>query len=168
MTITPEVFFDIFVLCLFWQNTYYTTVDHVSLALFRLGIITKKQRANLFKDWRTQSIFIRNISRPPIYREKYSRLDTDIVLNTKTKLVLNLDPVLNLDRRRLLRDYKLYLTAIGEKYASSIESKYSSLLVKQRYLKAIETDNCITIGVIIKRYGQKVEEETGGNPYRKA
>jgi len=169
MTITPEVFFDIFILCLFWQKTCYTTVDHVSLILFRLGIITKKQRVDLSKDWRVQSIFIRNISRPPNYRKNQNRLSVNIILDTKTKLVLNLDPVLDINRVRLLRDYKLYLTAVGEKYANSIESKYSSLITKRRYLEAIESNNDKTaVGAIMKRYGQKVEDETDGNPYRKA
>ncbi|MFH1233070.1 MAG: hypothetical protein V1649_00235 [Patescibacteria group bacterium] len=172
MTITPEVFFDIFILCLSWQKTCYTTVDHVGLILFRLGIITKKQRTNLSKDWRTQSIFIRNISRPPNYRKNQIRFDADTILDTKTKLVLNLDPVLDINRMRLMRDYKLYLTAVGEKYANSIKSKYSSLITKERYLEVLEvikSNHCETaIGMIINRYGQKVEDETGGNPYRKA
>lgn len=63
ITVTPQVFFDLFVLCLSWQwgedrlTHMWTTVDKVARILAGLGILTEKQRKVLYKDRRTQSLF---------------------------------------------------------------------------------------------------------------
>ncbi len=158
--ITPKVFFDLFILCLFWQsediwqNEYtrlsggWTTVDKVARILYGLGIITKKQKSLLHKDRRVQTIFFQSTSR------------FDQGSGAKF-LFLHLDHATDINSKRLLRDYRLSLTSGGIRYAKLIIEKYLPLLTKTMYFAEIERQaKPKAIGMVMKNYQQKVEKET--------
>jgi len=167
IVITPKVFFDLFVLCLFWQGegdrvtitptgrivSIWTTVDKVARILYGLGIITKKQRSIHYKDGRLQSIFVQSITRfDPESSAKllFLHLDHAIDMSVRT------------NRRRLLRDYRISLTPRGCDYAKSIEAKYSPIITQRMYIAEIERQDETkpkSMEAVMKQYSQKVEEE---------
>ena len=158
--VTPQKFFDLFILCLSWQwspfilNRAWTTVDKVSRILCGLGIITGRQRANLYKDPRVQSVFMKSIYRVPAHRLNYHML-----MDNPSKLIVSLDAVSDINRRRLLRDYRLYLTQAGKKYADRIADDYSPV-TRKMYFDEIERQGELKSAAITTRYRQKVEAET--------
>lgn len=174
--ITPQVFLDLFILCLSWQwnpsdvNKTWTTVDKVSRILYGLGIISKKQYASLYKDRRAQHIFYSAICLLPAYygmktskQQDFTRLNAILEGQKSFPLVLNIDPTRDISRRRLLRDYRLHLTLAGKEYADSITSKYEPFITKEMYLievKKQEDNKPKSMNAVMKRYKQKVRDDT--------
>ncbi len=159
IVVTAQVFFDLFVLCLSWpkdlSDSFYscytwTTVDKVARILYGLGIITKKQRSVLYKNERLQLIFSQSTSR------------FDPKSSTKP-LFLHLDHAIDINRRRLLRDYRLSLTPGGKHYADSIAAKYAPIITRKMYFVEIERQNKnkpAFMKLAGEIYRQRVKEET--------
>lgn len=188
MVITPERFFDLFMLGLFWQSKgignwvqSFTTVDKVSRILEGLGVVTAKQRKSLFKDRHIQHLFLRNLERVhPLgadYRQRQGRLvrvdeDTSqqVLANSQMLLVYRADMQRDINRERLLRDYHLHLTAMGMAFAQSKEAEYASVVTRDKYLEEEERQRLMyeTLrneaarrAAVMIRYKEKVTRETG-------
>lgn len=172
IVLTPEKFFDLFVLCLSWQwddgsmNTCLTTVDKVVRILNGLGIITDKQRRVLYKDRRTQSLFVMR-----------SRVITAAIDSSETKFGFRREEFLaapqrllvycgfteDLNRERLLRDRHTVLTRKGVEYAKSIEARYANIITMESYAAEIERQGFAedkAMGAIMMRYRAQVSRET--------
>jgi hypothetical protein len=169
---TPQAFFEMFVICLSWQwdearlTHMWTTVDKVSRILSGLGILSDKQRTALFKDLRTQSLFAMKcgqISSTLVESEDGEKRNT--VLNSKNWLVVNHDFARDFSRKRLLRDYRIYLSRKGKTYAESLEAKYAHVITRESYRaecarQEAELANERARAAVSKRYRERVEEET--------
>ena len=162
--ITPQTFFDIFVLCLSWQwnpvssRHMWTTVDKVVRILNGLGIITDQQKEILYKNKVLQQLFLRKSSHPPGH--DYS---AHLVLPSPSLIVIGYDFAKDMNRLRLLRDYRIYLTARGKQYAQSIESQYAKVITAEKYHEEIKRQGELEDGAkaaVMSKYRDRVEEET--------
>ncbi len=132
-------------------------------------IINKKQKLSLYKDPRVQHIFYSAVCiLPAHYRrlvedKKFSRLKAILEGDSSSWLFMNIDPTIDIDRRRLLRNYRLDLTNAGKTYADSIASKYNSVITKDIYLAEVKRqkeNKPKAIGLVMTKYREKVRKET--------
>ncbi|MFC1630085.1 hypothetical protein ACFL06_00945 [Patescibacteria group bacterium] len=176
VVITPQVFFDLFMLCFSWQwreddpGRAYTTVDKIARILHGLGIITERQRARLHRDLRAQNLFLKHAEILPLHitasikigkrkRETWGQA----VLRASSFLVINKEPGKPINRKRLLRDLRFYLTGAGKQYADSIAEKYAPIVTKEAYFEEDKRqqenwDSKRAAGVM-KKYRQKLQRE---------
>lgn len=172
ITITPQVFFDLFILCLSWQwdesrlTHMWTTVDKVVRILAGLEILTEKQRKVLFRDRRTQSLFAMKCGYSPSnFREYGDGEKRNMVLMSQKLLVVSHDSAADFSRKRLLRDYRIFMSHRGRLHAESLEAKYANVINRESYCaecarQAAELADPKARSAVSKRYRQRVEEET--------
>lgn len=170
--VTPESFFELFLLCLSWQADLYrrygnwTTVDKVARILWLEEVITRKQRRTLFLDKRVQQIFKRHAELmyvlPGVVYE-------DRVAQSTQPLVIPLEHGLDIDPERMLRDCRIYITIRGMEMAQeNLAVRYHRVITKQRYDGRLQDDREFRqryhgrIGVVMANYEDKVERETSG------
>jgi hypothetical protein len=172
ITITPQVFFDLFVLCLSWQwderrlTHMWTTVDKVVRILAGLGILTDKQRKLLYRDRRTQSLFRKSCGYIPSNLQEYQDGEKrNLVLRSVKLLVVSHDSAGDFSRERLLRDYRIFMSQHGKMYAESLEAKYAQVITCESYRaecarQEAELADPKARAAVSKRYRQRVEDET--------
>lgn len=174
IVMTPEVLLDMLVIVLFWRSIEsgsstdgrsFTTVDHLRRILERLGMMTIKQGNALCKDQRVQRLFRRNTE------FAYSGAPAgDAVWLTRKLLVAKVasDDCLDADPTKMLRNYRVLITANGKKEAREILSKYSDTLFTREAVAAIEEifaterkefEEKRAMGVIVGRYNDKVSSD---------
>ncbi len=137
MTVNPEVFVDLFLLCLWWQTKdadrdshRWTTVDSVVKTLAELGLISEAVKKGVRKNIDLQNLMRRNTDVRSLVAEFQP------VYDAANRLFLYRgNDHLEVERARLLRDRHIYLTAVGVRKAAEIEGKYSSFLTSAVYLK---------------------------------
>ena len=172
--ITPQVFFDLFILCLSWQwdeksmRYMFTTVDKVVRILSGLGILTDRQRKVLYKDRRTQVLFLKNCGFVSSIDEAGDGRKRQVVLSSREPLVISHDPTRDFSYKRMLRDYRIFLSRSGKAYADSIEHKYSSIVTHYLYQAECDTQeesikNSKVKAKLIFNYRVRVAEETSSN-----
>lgn len=171
-TVTPPIFFDLFVLCLSWQwdesslTAMFTTVDKVVRILAGLGILTKKQRKVLFKDRRTQSLFAMKCGRiSSNFQEDEDGEKRNIVLKSRYLLVVSHDSTKDFSRERMLRDYRIYLSHRGKAHADSLQAKYGHVVTRESYRfecdrQEMELKSPQAKAAVMKEYRARVDEET--------
>jgi len=164
MIITPQKFFDIFCLCLYWQTNFdnvylkrWTTVDKVARILEQLKIISTKQREILYKDWRVQRIFSKSIAIPPvgIWDEKTFKFDNRAIL------LIRAEPCDWRNPRRILMNIRLFLSERGKEYCEGKIQEYETIISKKMYLDQCEKDKKKqkpAAGAIMANYLETVEE----------
>lgn len=172
--VTPQVFFELFVLCLSWQwdearlTHMWTTVDKVSRILAGLRILTEKQRKALFKDRRTQSLFAMKCGYiSSLFQESEDGEKRNMVLVSQKLLLVSHDSTKNFSRERLLRDYRIYMSHRGKTFAESLEAKYANAITRESYRaecakQEAELADQRARAAVSQRYRQRVEEETKG------
>jgi hypothetical protein len=176
MIITPQVFFDLFVLCLSWQHDFtnlsrdYTTVDKVARILHGIGIVTDLQRRKLYKDRRVQSLFARKTAKFPLTtrdgrlgREGLA-LRREEVLSATAMLAMFVDVNEPINKQRMLRDQRLYLTRRGLEHGQAVAPRYSAVVDREKYSAEEKRQDAMleerSKGAVLKRYRAKVEDET--------
>lgn len=178
ITITPQVFFDLFVLCLSWQwdgsrlTHMWTTVDKVVRILAGLEILTEKQRKVLFQDRRTQSLFAVKCGYLSSNFQHYGDGEKrNLVLTSQKLLLVSHDSATDFSRKRLLRDYRIFMSDRGRLHAQSLEETYAGLITRESYLAECARQET-ALGdrrrraAVLSRYRQRVEEETEGEGVR--
>ena len=172
ITITPQTFFELFVLCLSWQHDFenlkknWTTVDKVVRILHELDILTDKQRKVLYKDRRTQHLFMSRSAKFTTAVGSNGGERREEILNSQAPLALVCDLVIDIDRQRLLRDQRIYLTRKGLAMAQAVESRYAAVIDKDKYFGVIEmwaSRGDVAMGAIITAYRAKVARETSSS-----
>ncbi len=170
--ITPKVFFDLFVLCLSWRwNPNHdnlmgctTTVDAVVKILHKLNVLTFKQKKVLYKNKVLQGLFLmkgRSIPQGDLLGFSHQRLE-------EPRIILIAFPACEeMNRERLLRDYRILLTNIGKTYADSLGDRYKTILTREAYLVACEERDAQFTDMRAKaaaatRYRELVKRETQG------
>lgn len=134
---TPQSFFDIFVLCFSWEpdphqddpRWSWTTVDKVAAVLSRLKILSDKQKKAASRDRRTQSIFV--------MKSKFcgaGQCDRQVLRNDPKMLAFICEVGDDLNRERMLRNMRVFITAAGRAYAAKLEQRYSNVVTKEAYL----------------------------------
>lgn len=183
LTITPEVFVDLMRLCLTWEwekakdrakashnreNPLYatqlgwTTVDKIVRILHGLEIVTKKQRSMFYKDRRLQYLVLRNTEAAAIGDPLLSR----VLQDSKKDFVLQCEMAESINREKMLRNTRFYITTRGQTVARLVSGKYATSITKERYFSEIERQNDLlprgpgSMETIVTNYRQKVEEET--------
>ena len=79
------------------------------------------------------------------------------------ELVLSLPIGDEMNRLRVLRDYRLHLTHRGKAYADSIATRYAQFVSRDQYLSEIERQGKLgsnAVGAVISAYRAKVKDET--------
>lgn len=171
IVLTPDVFFDLFVLCLSWQwdpkslTFAWTTVDKVVRILHGLDIVSDKQRRVLYRDKRTQGLFrMRSLFMFGRSPEGCSGEKREGVLNSRFRLVISVPMASDVNRERMLRDYHIYLTRRGKLYAGSIEAKYRDFITSERYFAEIERQGTFLdrseAALVMENYRARVNRET--------
>jgi hypothetical protein len=142
--ITAEVFYDLFMLCLAWQSDEklpqhsWTTVDKVVRILSGMEILTSAQKKNLYLDAKLQRIFLKSACLheggsgtfiPSEHFEDDIRLNITIP-SSKIHTALS--------RERMLRDYRIYITARGQKYGLLGAKSYEDIITFEAYFAEIE------------------------------
>lgn len=168
--ITAHVFYDIFMLCHAWQSKgsepqhAYTTVDKVVRILCGLSILTEKQRKTLFRDSKLQSLFLKSAT---LYESGtgFFRPTEQFMDNVRLNICLpgSSERREQLNRERMLRDYRIYITARGIKYGLGGEAQYADVITREGYFAEIERQGPLKEGAqapIIKKYKDRVLEET--------
>lgn len=134
---TPQMFYDVFVLSFSWEpdphrndlRWSWTTVDKVGTILHRLDVLSAKQKKAISKDRRTQSLFI---MKSAFWGKGHS---SSWLLEVVPKnLVIVCEASQDLDRVRMLRDMRIFITPAGRAYAAKIESRYANMVTKEAYL----------------------------------
>lgn len=177
IVLTPDKFFDIFVLCLYWQwddvslNYCWTTVDKVVRILHGLDIVSSKQRKALSKDLRTQSVFaMRSVVFVSSLDCEKPGVRRDELLNDSKRLIVYAGSGV-FNRERMLRDKRILLTRRGVEYAKSIEARYADVVTMVSYAEEIirqELDKDAAMGAIMSRYREKVRRESSKEDERAA
>lgn len=137
MTVNPEVFVDLFLFCLWWQTKdaerdshRWTTVDSVVKTLVELELISEAVKKGIRKNFDLQNLMRRNTDVRSLVAEFQPVYDAA----TRPFLYRGSDH-LEVDRSRLLRDYRVFITSAGMRKAAVVEAKYSSFLSGQVYLE---------------------------------
>jgi hypothetical protein len=185
LIVTPEVFVDLMRLCLSWEWEHgldrerathnrerpvyatqvgWTTVDKIVRIMFGLGIVSKKMRSVFFKDRRLQHLVLRNLE---TFIANGGGLNMTLD-SSKRDFLLSIDPAETLNREKMLRNMRFYITASGQRKAQLLIPKYAASISKEMYFKEIEKQEiemakhgAVKIRVI-DAYRQRVEEETKG------
>lgn len=183
---TPTEFFELFFLCLYWQwderslNYCWTTVDKVARLLKELGLLKEKERRALAKDRRVQHLFLRNgfcvafnsievqmkFSHNRGWYADYDKRRENILAMDHLFLI-NYPITGEINRVRMLRDYRMYLTYKGVAHAKTLEAKWAIKIDRARYLakcEELELDIPTKAGkaTVMSRYRERVDKETEG------
>lgn len=185
LVLTPEVFLDLMRLCLTWQwekaldrakashnrehplhatQLGWTTVDKMVRILHGLGIVSTKQRSVLYKDRRLQHLVLRNSETITIGDWNLS----GVLQDAKKDFVLQHDHAESLNREKMLRNMRFYISTHGQTAAKLISAKYAASVTKERYFAEIERQEELlprrpgTIESVMINYRQKVTAETKG------
>jgi hypothetical protein len=185
LVITPDVFVDLMRVCLSWEweqglarekashnrehrvyatQVGWTSVDKIVRILLGLGIVTKKQKSVFFKDRRLQHLVLHNSD---IFSGYGDCVDVTLA-DSKRDFVFYVDPSETLNREKMLRNTRFYITDLGRMKAQRLVAKYSSSITKETYFKEIEKqeeEGPVTRAgkaKVYDRYRQRVEAETRG------
>ncbi len=179
----PDEFYDLFCLCLYWQwnendlRSCWTTVDKVARVLNQMDMLKDKERRLLSKDRRVQHLFLRRSTLlslsailPPtgFSHNRGTFLDwdkrRDDLLATNSELIINVQLTSEVNRERMLRDYRIYMTQRGARRARDVEPAWAARIDKDRYAAKCEelslglTDEAIA--AMIRHYRERVSRET--------
>lgn len=172
ITISREVLFEIFVLCLFWEwnpdrlTHAYSTGGKVLRILKGLGVITDSQEKYLPDENAYLSLFA--IKGSFLYTQTHfvdrNGTKRDWVLGDKKPILIQVVGRGKINRRRILRDYRIYLTHVGASLAKGLlEEKYAPLINREKYLEEVKKQqeelSLRAIPVVMKRYRIRVKEE---------
>ncbi len=144
MAITPDVFFDLFILSIFFRSKVtdeqveeidfgtWTTVDCVARIFFLVGILTKKQRKIFSDDKRLQAIFVRHS------KMVYGKVNYEVAEEeTDHKLIVKVpnDQTGQFLRKQILMNARIFLTRRGYN-AAQVLTKYYPWFSDEAFLKA--------------------------------
>src|SRR3989344_3209579 len=172
ISVTPQSFFDLFILCLSWQwdetrlTNMFTTVDKVVRILTGLEILTEKQRKVLSKDRRTQSLFAMKCGFiSSTFAQTEDGEKRNMVLMSKNLLLVSHDPAKEMSRERLLRDCRIFMSHRGKAYADSLQAKFAHVITRESYRfecdrQDMELNSPQAKAVVMKKYRARVDEET--------
>lgn len=173
LTITKQQFYDIFLVCLYWQSdplqprSCCTTVDKVGRILNGLGLLSDEERRILQTDTVLQELFWKNIdsniSGGSLIEQMGQSKKEIIVRVSGMRLADN-----RFNKRRLLRDERIYITHRGMKVVEKeLEAKYSGFITVEQYLEEIQRQQEVfddldesARNAIYRRYRDRVEIET--------
>jgi hypothetical protein len=183
LILTPEVFLELMMLCLTWEweraldrskathnrehplyptQIGWTTVDKIVRILHGLDIVSKKQKSVLYKDRRLQHLVLRHSDMIGAEEAWRSR-------KTSAKdLLLQGDLSEDINREKMLRNMRFYITESGLDKAKLLSAKYAASITKVRYFAEIEKQkdqlprNPGAMPSVMTIYRQKVEKETKG------
>lgn len=138
--INEEHFTNLFLLALWWQTRdssrlqdRHATVDAVARIFVELGVLNARLKTGLRKDSLLQAHFRRNIELFRVGDE--DRTISDDRAATQRPMFIRHDMAKGVvDRERMLRDTRVYITEAGEARAAAIEVRYAHLLTAERYL----------------------------------
>ena len=155
LTITPGVFFDLMRLCLGWEweqgldrqkathnrehplyptQIGWTTVDKIARILCGLGIITKKQKSVLYKDRRLQYVVLHNAEVAAIGDSSLSH----VLRDSRKDFVLQCEATESVNREKMLRNMRFYITESGRNKMNAISAKYAASITKEKYFAEIK------------------------------
>jgi len=166
-TVTPQSFFDLYVLAAYWLNPEadfrvnrgWNTVDKVCRILNGLGVLSDKQRKAVYKDRRTQSLFLMKSK-----VVAFGHFDNHTIAASGKILVIADDLAKELNREKMLRNMRIYLTEAGRTYARSIEAKYASVCTRERFLVENDRQEAMITerakAAVVPKYNKRVEQET--------
>lgn len=139
--IDAEHFTNLFLLALWWQTRdssrlqdRHTTVDAAARVFVGLGVLSAKLKTSLRKDSLLQSHFRRNIDECRLSDEDRT-IAADWAATQRPMFVRHDAAKGEIDRERMLRDTRIYISEAGEKRAAMLEARYASLLTAERYLE---------------------------------
>jgi hypothetical protein len=148
------------------KHKFYT-VEAVSRILEKLKIINKNQRLGLYKDSRVQTLFYNNVVILPAYchqKQYVDYMDRVKTLQKKAFLELRQEYTKNINKLRLLRDYRISLTETGKLKAISLLEKYKDYISQYVFLEALEElyydKPHFAMAAIVKKYKDKVRRDT--------
>ncbi len=174
--VTREVLYELFLLCLFWQwnpdrlTHAWTTGGKVLRILAGLGIISDVQRNLYPDDCYIQSFFALKgayLFSPTFVWDKNRKGEKrDWVLNDQQRAILiQVFKGKSPNRRRILRDYRIYMTHVGANCAAVLEEKYSTLISREQYLAEVKRQEELLSprarATVAARYHHRVLQEVG-------
>ncbi len=176
--INREMLYELFILCLFWQwnparlTHCWTTGGKVLRILQGLGILSEAQVKWIPQDSLYQSLFATRslYVTTPAYDFK-----TKEEPGGKRSFVLDDPRQLTLiqvfkgkapNRKRILLDYRIYLTHLGASASAGLEEKYKDLLTREMYFAEIkkqeeQISSPAARAAISKRYRARILNEVG-------
>ncbi len=176
LVISREALYELFLLCLFWQwnpdrlTHAWTTGGKVLRILSGLGLITEAQR-NLFPDDRDiQSLFALKgayLYSPVLAMDEWrDGGKRGWVLDDKRHTILiQIFKGKSPNRRRILRDYRIYMTHVGAGAAAVLEEKYSTFIDRDKYLAEVKKQEELLSprarASVVGRYRRRVTEQVG-------
>ena len=183
LVLTPDVFLDLMRMCLTWQweraldrqkashnreNPLYptqigwTTVDKIVRILCGLTIVTTKETSVLYNDRRLQYLALRNA-------EIVASGDQDllrILESSNRDFVLQCAAAESINREKMLRNMRFYITRAGRTKAEALFIKYAGTITNARYFAEIENqdsnmpESSAGKASVMSNYRKKVAEET--------
>lgn len=173
-TLTRRQFYDLFLLCLYWQSdpdhpmSCWTTVDKVARILNELGLLDDKGRKTLFRDTALQGYFWQQAEIKPFEMALKDALEAskkEILIQVSSERAIDPD---RFNKSRLVRDEHLFITARGAKIAKvQLESQYGEALTLETYFEQVQKDreafnllDEVAQKSIFKRYRERVKQET--------
>ena len=139
--IDAEHFTNLFLLALWWQTRdsprlqdRNTTVDAVARVFVELGVLSAKLKGGLRKDSILQGHFRRSLE-PFRVGDEDRTIAVDRAATQRPMFVRHDVARGEIDRERMLRDMRIYITEAGERRAATLEARYSVVLTADRYLE---------------------------------
>lgn len=137
--INPDHFTDLFLLALWWQtrdsrlHDRFTTVDAVTNIFVSLGVLDAQLKTGLRKDTHLQWHFRCRLD--PFWLSDGGLSIAQDRAATKRPMFVRHDMARgDVNRERMLRDMRIYISVAGEHLAATLEARYAPLLMAERYL----------------------------------
>ncbi len=122
--ISDQIFYDLFVYYLAGRtggSRSWTTVDHFAMVLRQIGLINNKWQKELYRSRELQHLFLRKAFTVRAFSEEQSR---DVRCHIMIKAFSG---EMELNRERVLKDYKIRITEGGKFYAASLDERFASI-----------------------------------------
>lgn len=166
-----ERLLDLFILCLSWQwdqsaaTHMWTTFDKVRRILGGLNVQNDAQWNSVLNAAATHS-YVKSKTKLMTYMDAASQGDRkESLLNANSLLVCYYPPTKGFDPRRLMRDYRIFLTRRGKMYSERVEADYASFLSREIYWEEIERQEALlsleAIAPVMENYRRKIEIQFG-------